>query len=83
MHMIASGVGVGKSMFLEEKIKVTYVPYYGYGENYYRVTSHTDYETVRVWMRQNEVEYQLQTSGSNGYGFTVKSKLEWFMLRWL
>jgi hypothetical protein len=64
-------------------VKVTHVPYYGYGENYYRVTSHTDYNTVSWWMREHDVKYELQTSGSNGYGFTVKSNLEWFMLRWV
>jgi len=64
-------------------VKVTHVPYYGYGKDYYRVTSHTDYNTVSWWMRQNDVKYELQSSDSNGFGFTVKSNLEWFMLKWV
>lgn len=64
-------------------VKVTHVPYYGYGKDYYHVTSHTDYNTVSWWMREHDVKYELQTAGSYGYGFTVKSKLEWFVLRWL
>jgi len=68
---------------VEEKIKVTHVPYYGYGKDYYRVISHTEYNTISAWMRQNDVKYELQSSGSNGFGFTVKSNLEWFVLRWL
>ena len=64
-------------------VKVTHIPYYGYGKDYYHVTSDTDYNTVSLWMRRNDVKYELQTTGSNVFGFTVKSNLEWFVLRWL
>ena len=64
-------------------VKVTHVPYYGYGENYYRVTSHTEYTTIKEWMWRNGVEYELQSSGSNGYGFTVETNVDWFRLKWV
>ncbi len=65
-------------------VKVTHIPPSWFGENYYRILSHTDYNTVREWMRQNDVKYKLHTSGDpTGYGFTVKSNVEWFVLRWL
>ena len=64
-------------------VKVTHIPYYGYGKDYYHVTSHTDYNTVSWWMRENGVEYELVASGSNGYGFTVKTNVDWFRLKWV
>lgn len=49
----------------------------------YHVRSSVDWIELCQWMYKNKVEHFLLSSGSSGYTFQVKSKKEWFMLRWL
>lgn len=43
-----------------------------------------DYREIIKWMRENDVEYFLWSSGSGGYIFDVRGdRAAWFALRWL
>ena len=38
---------------------------------------------IMSWMMKNDVGYLHESSGIHGYGFSIKSNIEWFLLRWL
>lgn len=42
-----------------------------------------DWIEVSDWMRKNNVEESLVSSGAFGYYFQVQSKHDWFVLKWL
>lgn len=42
-----------------------------------------EYKELCVWMRQHDVSFRLLSTNLYGYKFQVKSKHDWFALRWL
>lgn len=66
-------------------IKVKHAPSHYYGHDCYWVPAEPKHgwNTVSWWMRDNGVKYQLHSTSKHGHRFSVSSKLEWFMLRWL
>lgn len=65
-------------------MKIEKTKYPGWDQHpVYRVGSFSDYQSIRDWMDQNIVEHFLLSSGGLGYTFQVKSKHDWFMLKWL
>lgn len=49
----------------------------------YTVNSYDEYREISTWMRQNEVENFLLSSGGHCYVFQVRRNHELFLLRWL
>lgn len=41
------------------------------------------YKEIFYWMWKNEVDFEVLTTGTYGYKFQVKSRHDWFVLRWL
>lgn len=66
-------------------IKVKHSPSHYYGNDCFWIpsTSVSGWDTVMEWMQENGVEYTLNYVIEDGHRFTVSSKLEWFVLRWL
>jgi hypothetical protein len=54
----------------------------GYPTNYYFVNTFSEFLDIMSWMIQNDVGYLHETSSSHGYGFSIKSNIEWFLLKW-
>lgn len=66
-------------------MKVESYAYTGWGNNpacTYRCRTTDAWYKVSSWMRQNDVEFFILSSGGRGYVFEVESRHEWFMLRW-
>ncbi len=62
-------------------MKVYQVP--GNPKNYYFVKDFQEFLNIMGWMKQNNVEYQHESSSMvHGVGFSVRKNLEWFLLRW-
>ena len=53
----------------------------GYPKHHYFV-KHNDWNEIRDWLWQNDVDYLQEYSGPHGIGFTLRKNVEWFMLRW-
>lgn len=67
-------------------MKVESYAYTGWGNNptcTYRCRTTDAWYEVSSWMRQNEVEFFMLSSGSNGYIFEVSSLHDWFVLKWI
>lgn len=56
---------------------------HGYGPNCYVAKEREEFNEICVWMNQNNVDYWHVSSGPEGYGFQVKSQIDWFNLKWL
>ena len=56
---------------------------YGYGPNCYIVAKLAEFYEIVSWMYENNVDHWHVSSGPEGYGFQVKSNVEWFNLKWL
>ena len=54
----------------------------GYPANYYFVKTFDELLEIAVWSRKNDVKCLHESSGIHGYGFTIQSKIDWFMLKW-
>lgn len=48
-----------------------------------RVNTYDEYLEITEWMRSNDIDYDMLSSGAKGYRFSVNSNFEWFLLRWL
>lgn len=55
----------------------------GYGPDCYTVRYLWEFDQIRNWMYRNDVDYLHVSSGPEGYGFQVKSNIDWFNLKWL
>ena len=64
-------------------IKVTPQIGHGYGANCFAVRNTQDFDQLRRWMNENNVDHWHISSGPQGIGFQVKSNVEWFILKWL
>ena len=64
-------------------MKITKTTYSGWSRYpCYEVKTSDEFREISNWMYENQVDNFLLSSGSNGYIFQVKSKEDWFMLRW-
>jgi hypothetical protein len=54
----------------------------GYPSGYYFVKDWQEFSVIMSWMIQNDVRFLHETSSSHGYGFSIKSNIEWFLLKW-
>lgn len=59
------------------------IPKTGYGPNCYIVRHFEELEQIRRWCYENNVDHWHVSSGPEGFGFQVKSNVEWFNLKWL
>ncbi len=52
--------------------------------NCYYVRTYKELDTLRKWMYDNNVSYELLSAGSSGYVFEIRGDRDWwFQLRWL
>ena len=49
----------------------------------YLVREYNDYRSIAAWLRQNECDEFLLSTGPNGYIFQIRKNHEWFALRWV
>jgi hypothetical protein len=55
----------------------------GYPRSHYFVKDFQEFLDIMGWMMKNDVGYLHESSSIHGYGFSIKSNIEWFKLRWL
>lgn len=48
----------------------------------YQCNKTDHWHEISSWMRKNDCDPFLLSSGSNGYVFQVRKNLEWFLLKW-
>ena len=64
-------------------MKVMKSSYPGFNDHpVYTCIKSDDWHEVSGWMRKNECDHFLLSSGSYGYTFQVRKNYEWFLLRW-
>jgi len=54
----------------------------GYPSSHYFV-KHDDWNEIRSWFHQSNVDYLQESSSPRGIGFSIQSNFEWFAMRWL
>ena len=55
----------------------------GYPRSHYFVKTWTEFLEINKWMYKNKVDYLHESSSQHGYGFSIRTNLEWFILRWI
>lgn len=54
----------------------------GYPGNYYFVKTFNELLELASWSGKNDVYILHESSGIHGYGFSVQTNFEWFVLKW-
>jgi hypothetical protein len=48
----------------------------------YQCSKTDDWFEVSSWLRKNDCDHNLLSSGGHGYIFQIRKNYDWFLLRW-
>jgi hypothetical protein len=54
----------------------------GYPHSHYFVRTFSELLEIMSWMQKNNVDHLHESSSQHGYGFSVRTNLDWFLLKW-